>query len=226
MHSLPATRPNCFLAASVWPDVDVGGPEPRLGRPPSPQGDDGMVKGRGGTAGLYAAGSGTLQLLVDLPGDTRSMEITDAPQCADHVPVASEPERGGEGDSLADSWMPGAIIARLMNAVPPGSYLTISQIAGDIAADEVAEGVQRYNQQATAPVAARTHAEVSRYFAGLDLVEPGVVQGTPVAGPSRRPGQRPRPGHLCRSRAETVTAGRKPPRAAMLREPAPRRRWR
>jgi S-adenosyl methyltransferase len=40
----------------------------------------------------------------------------------------------------------------------------------------VAEGVQRYNEQATAPVEARTHAEVCRFFAGLDLVEPGVVQ--------------------------------------------------
>jgi S-adenosyl methyltransferase len=40
----------------------------------------------------------------------------------------------------------------------------------------VAEGVQRYNEQAATPVAARTHAEVRRFFAGLDLVEPGVVQ--------------------------------------------------
>jgi hypothetical protein len=71
---------------------------------------------------------------------------------------------------------PGAIIARLMDAVPPGSYLAISQIAGDVATEEVAEGVQRYNQQAAAPVAARTHAEVRQFFAGLDLVEPGVVQ--------------------------------------------------
>ena len=68
------------------------------------------------------------------------------------------------------------IIARLMEAVPPGSYLAISQIASDVAADEVAEGVQRYNQQAAAPVAARTHAEVSQFFASVDLVEPGVVQ--------------------------------------------------
>lgn len=33
-----------------------------------------------------------------------------------------------------------------------------------------------YNQQARDPVAARTHAEVCRFFDGLDLVEPGVVQ--------------------------------------------------
>lgn len=65
---------------------------------------------------------------------------------------------------IPDTDEPGAIIARLMGAVPPGSYLAISQIAGDVAAAEVAQGVQRYNEQAAAPVAARTHAEVCRFF--------------------------------------------------------------
>jgi trans-aconitate methyltransferase len=77
---------------------------------------------------------------------------------------------------IPDQDEPGAIIARLMDAVPPGSYLAISQIARDVAADEVAEGVQRYNQAATVPVAARTHAEVGQFFRGLELLEPGVVQ--------------------------------------------------
>jgi trans-aconitate methyltransferase len=77
---------------------------------------------------------------------------------------------------IPDQEEPGAIIARLMDAVPPGSYLAVTQIARDVAADEVAAGVQRYNEQAAVPVAARTHAEASRFFAGLDLVEPGVVQ--------------------------------------------------
>jgi hypothetical protein len=77
---------------------------------------------------------------------------------------------------ISDQEQPGAIIARLMDAVPSGSWLALTQIAGDVAADEVAEGVQRYNEQAAAPVAARTHAEVGRFFSGLDLVEPGVVQ--------------------------------------------------
>jgi hypothetical protein len=70
---------------------------------------------------------------------------------------------------------PDAIVARLMDAVLPGNYLAISQIASDVAADEVAEGVQRYNEQTAIAVAARTHAEVCRFFAGLDLVKPGVV---------------------------------------------------
>ena len=77
---------------------------------------------------------------------------------------------------IPDQDEPGAIVARLMDAVAPGSYLAISQIAGDVAADEVEEGVQRYNEQAAVSVAARTHAEVCRFFAGLDLIEPGVVQ--------------------------------------------------
>lgn len=77
---------------------------------------------------------------------------------------------------IPDQEGPGAIIARLMHAVPSASHLALTQIASDVAADEVAEGVQRYNEQAAAPVAARTHAEVCEFFAGLELVDPGVVQ--------------------------------------------------
>jgi hypothetical protein len=77
---------------------------------------------------------------------------------------------------IPDQEEPGAIIARLMDAVPSGSYLALTQIAGDVAADEVAEGVQRYNERAAFPVAARTHAEACQFFAGLELLEPGVVQ--------------------------------------------------
>ena len=77
---------------------------------------------------------------------------------------------------IPDREEPGAIIARLMDAVAPGSYLAITQIASDVAAEEVAEGVQRYNQGAAAPVAARTHAQACRFFTGLELIEPGVVQ--------------------------------------------------
>ena len=77
---------------------------------------------------------------------------------------------------IPDTDQPGAIIARLMDAVPSGSYLAISQIAGDVATAAVTDGVRRYNQQAAVPVAARTHAEVCRFFTGLELIEPGVVQ--------------------------------------------------
>jgi len=71
---------------------------------------------------------------------------------------------------------PAAIVARLLAAVPRGSYLAIAHTASDITVAQTAEGVRRYNQQVTAPIRPRSYAEVCRFFAGLDLVEPGVVQ--------------------------------------------------
>ena len=106
---------------------------------------------------------------------------------------------------IPDQEQPGAIIARLTDAVPAGSYLALTQIAGDVAADEVADGVQRYNEQAAAPVAARTHAEAGRFFAGLDLVEPGLVQVHRWRAGRRGRGHRPQPRHLRRGGAETLT---------------------
>ena len=67
-------------------------------------------------------------------------------------------------------------MARLLAAVPSGSYLAIAHPASDVAADKMARSMREYNQQARDPVTTRTHAQVTRFFDGLDLVEPGVVQ--------------------------------------------------
>jgi hypothetical protein len=77
---------------------------------------------------------------------------------------------------IPDSEDPWAIVARLLDAVPPGSYLVVSDTAADINAQAVAESARRYNQR-LGPVrqTRRTRAEFARFFAGLDLVEPGVV---------------------------------------------------
>ena len=77
---------------------------------------------------------------------------------------------------IRDEDEPHAIVARLLAAVPPGSYLAVAHPASDIAAEQMARSSRDYNQQAAAPVTMRTHAEVSRFFDGLELVEPGVVQ--------------------------------------------------
>jgi S-adenosyl methyltransferase len=77
---------------------------------------------------------------------------------------------------IPDQDDPAGIVARLMAAVPPGSYLAIAHPASDIATDQMARSMRDYNKQGAAPVTARSHAEVSRFFAGLDLLEPGVVQ--------------------------------------------------
>ncbi len=77
---------------------------------------------------------------------------------------------------IPDEDEPHAIVARLLAALPPGSYLAVAHPASDIAAEQMARSSRDYNKQASAPVTMRTHAEVSRFFDGLELVEPGLVQ--------------------------------------------------
>jgi hypothetical protein len=70
----------------------------------------------------------------------------------------------------------GAIVRRLMDACGPGSFATISHPASDIDAEPHGEMVRRMNESLTEKVTLRDRAAVARLFAGLDLVEPGVVR--------------------------------------------------
>jgi hypothetical protein len=75
---------------------------------------------------------------------------------------------------VSDDEDPYAIVARLLAALPSGSYLAISHPASDINAGQ-AEAQRRYNERVSTPQTMRTHAEVCRFFEGLSLVPPGVV---------------------------------------------------
>jgi trans-aconitate methyltransferase len=77
---------------------------------------------------------------------------------------------------IPDDDDPFAIVAALMEALPPGSFLAVSHPASDISAAEGAEAARRYNAQAAESATFRSRAEVVRLFEGLDLVEPGVVR--------------------------------------------------
>ncbi|MEU4242794.1 SAM-dependent methyltransferase [Actinoplanes sp. NPDC026619] len=77
---------------------------------------------------------------------------------------------------ISDEENPAAIIAQLMAAVPPGSYLAVTQPASDINAEQAAAGQQRYNSKVATKQTRRTRAETTRFFDGLALVEPGVEQ--------------------------------------------------
>lgn len=59
--------------------------------------------------------------------------------------------------------------------MPSGSCLALSQVASDVEPAQMAEAAQRYNRLAYETQRHRTHAEVSRLFEDLELVEPGVV---------------------------------------------------
>jgi hypothetical protein len=82
---------------------------------------------------------------------------------------------------IPDSARPYELVGRVMAAVPSGSYLVLSHPASDIRAQSMADMAELLTQTGP-PMTARSHAEVSRFFDGLDLVEPGVV-----ALPSWRP---------------------------------------
>ena len=70
-------------------------------------------------------------------------------------------------------------MARLVGAVPPGSYLVISHAASDIDPAAMAEMIRRMNEHlAEGNHVGRPRDVVARFFADVDLVEPGVVKVT------------------------------------------------
>ena len=71
---------------------------------------------------------------------------------------------------------PAGIIEQLMAPLAPGSYLVVNAPASDVHAEVAAEGARRLADMGSTPVTRRTRAEVAGFFAGLELVEPGVVQ--------------------------------------------------
>jgi hypothetical protein len=76
---------------------------------------------------------------------------------------------------IGDEDDPSAIVASLMGAVPPGSYLALSHVASDIEAEKMAEMGKRLNRLLAQKGTYRSHADVERLFDGLEMVEPGVV---------------------------------------------------
>jgi S-adenosyl methyltransferase len=79
---------------------------------------------------------------------------------------------------IGDDAEASAIIHKLMEGCVPGSFVAISHAASDIDADQQTEMVRRLNQSVAEKATLRDHAGVARLFAGLELVEPGVVRVT------------------------------------------------
>ncbi|MFI5780790.1 SAM-dependent methyltransferase [Nocardia sp. NPDC051570] len=75
---------------------------------------------------------------------------------------------------LPDEADPHGIIARLLDAVPSGSSLTISHVTGDFDMRGMARAAQ-VGERAGKTIVPRTRAEIETLFAGTDLIEPGVV---------------------------------------------------
>jgi hypothetical protein len=76
---------------------------------------------------------------------------------------------------LSDDDEPYGVVATLLAAVPPGSYLTLSHPAKDIHAEEMAKMAERLNQMMAEKVTFRGRDDVARFFNGLELVDPGMT---------------------------------------------------
>jgi hypothetical protein len=76
---------------------------------------------------------------------------------------------------IPDADDPYGIVAKLMDAVPAGSFLVICHAPSDIYPDQVAEMTRRYNASGAAKMRARSREEVTQFFAGLEVIDPGVV---------------------------------------------------
>jgi len=77
---------------------------------------------------------------------------------------------------VPDSAGPRQIVSRLMDAVPPGSYLTMSDTTRDIQTEQMIAGAAQYNARLGPNVfTPRTRAEFTAFFDGLDMVDPGLV---------------------------------------------------
>ena len=78
--------------------------------------------------------------------------------------------------AISDQDDPYAIVAKIMEAVPSGSYLAISHIAAELEREKLDQSRDRVNRISHQQYTHRSHAEVLRFFDGLEMVEPGLVE--------------------------------------------------
>jgi hypothetical protein len=78
--------------------------------------------------------------------------------------------------AVGDEDDPYAVVAQIMQALPSGSFLAISHIASDLEREKLDESRDRVNRISHQQYTHRSHAEVLRFFDGLAMIEPGVVE--------------------------------------------------
>jgi O-methyltransferase involved in polyketide biosynthesis len=102
---------------------------------------------------------------------------------------------------IPDEDDPYAIVRKLMDAVPSGSFLVIVHAPSDRSPEEMAEQTRRYNESGAELMRPRSQEEILRFFTGLELIGPGVAplsewlptgqaapaSGEAVAGVGRKP---------------------------------------
>jgi hypothetical protein len=78
---------------------------------------------------------------------------------------------------IPDSDNPHAIVAKVMDALPSGSYLVVSHLGSELLDQEARQGFENVvNRMAQQQYIGRNHEEMARFYEGMDLIEPGLVR--------------------------------------------------
>jgi hypothetical protein len=68
-----------------------------------------------------------------------------------------------------------AVVNRLLDAVPAGSYLVIGHPTEEVHGEKMAESMRLWNERGGTPIRSRNRKELAQFFEGMELLEPGVV---------------------------------------------------
>jgi S-adenosyl methyltransferase len=71
---------------------------------------------------------------------------------------------------------PWAVVNCYKDMMAPGSYLVVSHVTADHLSADAARRAHAVYEGASAPGVARTREQVARFFGGLDMLEPGLVE--------------------------------------------------
>ena len=78
---------------------------------------------------------------------------------------------------IPDSDDPRALVARVLDAMPSGSYLALSHLGSDLLDRDAKQGFESVvRRSAQQQYIGRARAQLERFFDGTDLVEPGLVR--------------------------------------------------
>jgi SAM-dependent methyltransferase len=79
---------------------------------------------------------------------------------------------------VGDADRPYDAVRTLVDALAPGSYLVLTHSTPDDVSDDVTEAMKHIYSNASAQAVPRSFEDVARFFDGLELVDPGLVNVT------------------------------------------------
>jgi O-methyltransferase involved in polyketide biosynthesis len=96
-----------------------------------------------------------------------------------------------------------AIVDRLLDAVPSGSYMAVVHPTQEVHGEAMAESLRLWNERGGAPIVDRSRQELARFFDRLELLEPGVISCSQWRPDPGDPSSQVEVAHFC-------AVGRKP----------------